>query len=80
MTRNGYSKQAQQLRVAFMRRLALNMAEAWLEYLYPLAIDEVVYPGGKRIEVIVREYKSEQDTKPVGGKSLEIMSDRSSEA
>ena len=69
-----------QERMSMVREVFSCSAAIWVHFLRPIPFDEVFRIGLIRVRVRIEEFKTEQDTLPLGGKSLEEMADRSIDA
>lgn len=53
------------VKLLMVKRVAMLLAEVWVELLRPLPFDHVLFPNGIRVRVIVDEYHNPEDTQPL---------------
>jgi hypothetical protein len=52
--------------VSVMRDLAMQVAGFWMRYIRPTPFDAVFHLNGIRVRISIDEYKSAEDTQPIG--------------
>jgi hypothetical protein len=74
-------KEQETIKTSIVREAAMMLARMWAQHIRPVSYDRVFYVDGVRVRIVIDEYKSKQDTKPLQESEIEALtSDRSSEA
>lgn len=65
------------IKTSLIGEAALMMARLWKQHLRPVKYDRVFYLDNIRVQVSIDEFRSPDDTRPMG--AAEQMSDRSAD-
>ena len=48
-----------------LRGLVIYVAQFWLDHVYPVKFDSVLYLANGRVRVVIEKYATNEDTQPV---------------